>query len=88
MFAFLWRMLLFISALWFVQRLLGSLFGTAKRRPGARDQAAKTQSARMVKDPVCGMYLDPRLALALEQKQGTCYFCSEECRKKYLANPL
>jgi len=87
MFAFLWRMLLFISALWFVQRLLGALFGTAKRRPPAGDQAGKNQSSRMVKDPVCGMYLDPRLAVSLEQKEKTSYFCSEECRKKYLANP-
>jgi len=88
MFAFLWRMLLFITALWFVQRLLGSLFGSVKKKPAARAQSAKSQSARMVKDPVCGMYLDPRLAISLERKEETCYFCSEECRQKYLAKPL
>ena len=88
MFAFLWRMLLLITALWFVQRLLGWMFGNVKRRPAARGQSAKSKSAKMVKDPVCGMYLDPRLALALERKEDTRYFCSEECRRKYLANPL
>ena len=38
----------------------------------------------MVKDPVCGMYMDPRLAVKYEIKNGTFYFCSENCKKKFL----
>lgn len=40
----------------------------------------------MVKDPVCGMYLDPRLAIRDEMK-GTYYFCSEQCRDQFMSNP-
>ncbi len=87
MLAFLWRALIFISALWFVQRILGFIFGAGKNRPVSR--GARTQSTnRMVKDPVCGMYLDLRLAIPFEDKNGTYYFCSKECRSKYLANPV
>jgi YHS domain-containing protein len=39
----------------------------------------------MVKDPVCGMYMDPRLALRQEEKGELLFFCSEECRQKYMA---
>jgi YHS domain-containing protein len=39
-----------------------------------------------VKDPVCGMYMDPRLAIRLRrQQEGDLYFCSEECRRRYLS---
>jgi YHS domain-containing protein len=41
----------------------------------------------MVKDPVCGMYLDPHLAVKYSGKEGELYFCTEECRKKYLDGP-
>ena len=38
----------------------------------------------MVKDPVCGMYMDPRLAVTLKKNNGVFYFCSEECKNKFL----
>ena len=41
----------------------------------------------MVKDPVCGMYMDSRLAVRLEGDKEVLYFCSEDCRKKYLKKP-
>jgi uncharacterized protein len=87
MLSILWRILLFLSALWFVQRFLSSLFGPARRRAGTRSTrgAGKETANKMVKDPVCGMYLDPRLALPVESGKETIYFCSEDCRKKFLA---
>ncbi len=89
MFAFLWRALLLITALWFVQRCLASLFGPIRKAGNEGNKRPKSQPTnRMVKDPVCGMYLDPRLALAVEDKQEVHYFCSQECKNKYLANPL
>jgi len=38
----------------------------------------------MVKDPVCGMYMDSRLAVRLGNERKEFYFCSEDCKKKYL----
>jgi YHS domain-containing protein len=41
----------------------------------------------MVKDPICGMYMDPRLAVKLKMSNGVFYFCSEECKNKFLSIP-
>jgi len=41
-----------------------------------------------VKDPVCGMEIEPPAALATRQYQGqTFYFCSANCVKQFDANP-
>jgi YHS domain-containing protein len=59
-------------------------------------QASKTSGSRkseqqaentMVKDPICGMYMDSRLAIRLDDTSEAVYFCSEECKNKYLVKP-
>jgi Cu+-exporting ATPase len=41
-----------------------------------------------VKDPVCGMNVDPNDAVATEEYQGkTYYFCSAACHEKFKAEP-
>ncbi len=87
MLALLWRILLFISALWIVQRTLGFLLGTPKRQPrGEPPASGGTDANKMVRDPICGMYLDPRLAVSYRHKKETHYFCSQECLQKFIAN--
>lgn len=39
-----------------------------------------------VKDPVCGMMVDPS-SLAVEYMQLPFAFCSEQCRERFLTNP-
>ncbi len=42
----------------------------------------------MVRDPVCGMEIDPATAFAVREQLGqTFYFCSENCVKQFDANP-
>jgi len=89
MLSIIWRAFLFFIAFWFVQRLLGSLLGVGKGRQARKaPDPGRSKPNQMVKDPVCGMYLDHRLALALEVKGDTFYFCSQECRSKYLASTV
>ena len=39
-------------------------------------------------DPVCGMAVDPATAAASAERDGkVIYFCSEGCRRRFLANP-
>jgi Cu+-exporting ATPase len=45
--------------------------------------ATKTE----VKDPVCGMMVSPDSALHVERDGKLNYFCSETCKKKFLATP-
>jgi Cu+-exporting ATPase len=39
----------------------------------------------MAIDPICGMTVDERTAISAERDGKTFYFCSEHCRKKFLA---
>lgn len=42
----------------------------------------------MVRDPVCGMEIDPKGAFAIREHMGQkYYFCSEDCVNKFDANP-
>ena len=44
--------------------------------------------AEKVKDPVCGMEVDPRTATATSEYQGnTYYFCSLGCKRAFDRNP-
>jgi uncharacterized protein len=85
-FAFLLRILAFIATLWFIRRLFRPGYHRAARAPGHGSGSVRPQPQKeMVKDPVCGMYMDPRLALRQEEKGELLFFCSEECRQKYMA---
>jgi YHS domain-containing protein len=39
----------------------------------------------MIRDPECGIYFPQRSAVALDQRHQVLYFCSTECRDRYLA---
>jgi Cu+-exporting ATPase len=49
--------------------------------------AANSSAGQGVRDPVCGMTVDPATARHLEHAGHTYYFCSEGCRTKFAANP-
>ncbi|MGE0022216.1 MAG: heavy metal translocating P-type ATPase [Hyphomicrobium sp.] len=52
------------------------------------DHGAPDAGARAVKDPVCGMTVDPHTAKHHATHNGkTTYFCSARCREKFVANP-
>lgn len=41
-----------------------------------------------IKDPVCSMEFDAERAVAhTEHEEKTYYFCSEECKRQFDANP-
>jgi Cu+-exporting ATPase len=46
-----------------------------------------TTSKSETKDPVCGMTVDAATAIHAEANGTTSYFCSEHCRKAFLAAP-
>ena len=82
---FLIRLLLIILAIWLVRWFLKSLTGS-RQQSGARPKDSRPEG-NMVKDPICGMYMDSRLAVKHETKNGIFYFCSEECKSKFLKIP-
>jgi YHS domain-containing protein len=74
--------LLFLLALLVLRALLrvfrGVLDGAGYRREGGG-----TPSVKLVRDPVCGMFLVPSKALTAEARGETQYFCSEKCRAEW-----
>jgi hypothetical protein len=66
------------AALTMVRRLLGA-FTPAAQVPAPTPIA---QSGHLVKDPVCGMYVPEATAI----HAGNAFFCSEECRKKFVSS--
>jgi uncharacterized protein len=74
------RILLIVFAIY----LLRWIFAYFRKSPKTAGSGAGNHPNRMVKDPMCGMYMDARLAIRLDSRKGTIYFCSEECKKKYL----
>ncbi len=82
MLSYLARIVITLLFVWLVWRLLSAFIGfSRKAAPKKHSPAARNY---MVKDPVCGMYMDSRLAVRLERGKDTLYFCSEECKQKYL----
>lgn len=45
------------------------------------------EATSVIKDPVCGMTVNPATALHAERDGETFYFCSEHCREKFLSTP-
>jgi len=76
------RILLLALVAWLIRTVLLSIQGSEK----TRSKKPKTKEVGvMVKDPVCGMYMDARLAIRLDRHGKTVYFCSESCKSKYLS---
>jgi len=75
------RILLIILAVWILRRFLAAMLGN--RKSGTPKKTSNPEK-NMVKDPICGMYMDPRLAVKHEIKNGIFYFCSETCKNKFL----
>jgi uncharacterized protein len=76
---------LFILGIYLLRKILSAFWGTPKKTEPNNDSANLTN--QMVKDPVCGMYMDSRLAVRLENGDGAFYFCSEGCKTKFLDIP-
>jgi len=45
------------------------------------------KSESVTKDPICGMTVDDATALRADRDGKTFYFCSDNCRKKFLSTP-
>ncbi len=64
----------------------------ARRRVTSDDQKPSCSSFpvtdELVQDPVCGVYCPKKEALTAIYKGKVYYFCSEECRQKFIARNI
>ncbi|MFQ5868136.1 MAG: YHS domain-containing protein [bacterium] len=45
-------------------------------------------SSLMIKDPVCGMFVDPQTSTSSQHMGKTFYFCDEVCKKEFDKEPM
>jgi trehalose synthase len=65
-------------------RLYAAVLGS---RPQPREAVATVALRGELRDPVCGMKVEPSRDLAVEHEGRTIYFCSAECRQIFRSNP-
>ncbi len=83
------RFIFLIIVFFFVKKLLFSVFsiGKSSRPKVPRDSERNNPLVKrdqVEKDPVCGMFVAREAAVMLKTSEGDRYFCSEECRDKFL----
>jgi YHS domain-containing protein len=75
----LWAILLVLAARSLSRLLHGVLEGAGYTR-----ENAPPRSVGLVRDPVCGVYVVPGHALSAGSGAAIRYFCSEDCRRKWI----
>ena len=84
--------LLFISwSVWLLRRLVGWLLRDVAAKTSAGAGAPPTAQAtvaarRLVRDPVCGMYVDETLSIPFREGGELLHFCCPACRDAYAVN--
>jgi YHS domain-containing protein len=70
-----------------LRRLVNSMAVPATKSAQPVDVPSDVTSRKLVRDPVCGMHLAEGLAVRQRQGGEVLYFCSEECREKFVGTP-
>lgn len=87
--SWLFRFALIFALFVLLRSVLRRLFGLGgqPRRESTlgRQSPMRAVGSETVKDPVCGIYLEKSLSVPLDSGGSTLYFCSEECRDRFLA---
>jgi YHS domain-containing protein len=85
-----WMLVLSLSV-----RLLRRLFGLLLENKGSSPQDAANGAAsslppkiarHLVRDPVCGMYVDETLSIPMREDGRLLHFCSIACRDAYVVS--
>ena len=70
-----------------LRRIVNSMGAAATGRQQPIDVPSDAVSRKLVRDPVCGMHLAEGLAIAEHSGGEPVFFCSEECRNKFMVEP-
>ena len=68
---------LIIRMIW--KFVAGMVSGVREQRPGGAKAGLP-----LVRDPVCGTYVERSRALSVRAGGATHYFCSQECRRSFV----
>lgn len=76
---------LLLTVAWAFWRFMDGViatFGGLPKNRGHRGSRGPVP-VKLVRDPACGTWVDPKAALALSHGGATHYFCSTDCRDRF-----
>jgi len=79
----IWKWLLVAAALFILYKLFMGDRGRDEKKE-AKVQERKIAAGEMVKDPVCGTYVEVDSSIKVRDGQDVHHFCSYDCRQKFL----
>ncbi|MBD5627115.1 MAG: transcriptional regulator [Desulfovibrio sp.] len=83
----MWKWLILALAVYALYRLFANDFLKKKKAGDAEDAAEmerQVAAGEMVRDPECGTYVAVDSAISVRDGEKVHYFCSYECRDKFL----
>jgi YHS domain-containing protein len=84
LFAILAAFLLLRSLLAPLVSAVVSILSPTPAPPAPRESAAVKPASELKKDPVCGAFISPELAVTEKYQGQTVHFCSKKCRDEFL----
>ncbi len=79
------RLILLAAIFYLIYQLVKFFQSLGEAVSGSANPASKVENKKiMVKDEVCNTYIPEEEAIKECREGKTLYFCSEECRRKYL----
>jgi YHS domain-containing protein len=82
---FIFQLLLYMVLFLVLRAIIAKLFSPSRSgKISPRHQSEPAAGGELKKDPVCGTYVSAVGSITRTVKGETIYFCSPECRDKYL----
>ena len=80
------RVVLEFLLIFFVARSFWRVVGGVIQGITGQPPTIPQRGAQMVRDPICGTFVLPERAIVLTDGHDRVYFCSTDCRDKYLVD--
>ena len=77
------RLILWLVLLIIIGRMVWRFFHAVFEGAGMLREPPDRSAVKLVRDPVCGIYVVPGKALTAGSGPATHYFCSEKCRRQW-----
>ena len=82
------RILLYIILFFILYRIVRSILFPKKRVFQQQKNEPNLQGDETILDPICQSYFPKDSALKVKKGSEVVYFCSEECREKFIKNSM
>ena len=79
----MWKWVVILAAVVILYKLVTNEKGR-KAKDDSKAKERKVASGELVKDPVCGAYVDAEGSISVRDGDKVHRFCSYDCRKKFL----